>query len=430
MNTIFLKKQSHVIIEEKFAAVCEKYNYEKCYASPMVRNEIEKPYFTFSPLLNVLSLFTGEQTDHPSIFMSQICYRTMEKYKVIENPLVTSFQKLLSVFDTNYTSLKKIVDFSKEYFCEGLGLDTSRIYWLISETNEELSKELSFKFQNIMYCTPEHLVCNIPSIEAKCYYAKILYHYNNGLVPIANYVLIDQQKELAKIDSVFFFDRITFILEEKNSIYETYLYKSLVGNLKSYLTSLEDTELYYLSNNLLIIMAMFHSGLIPGSNKAGYVLKKTLREFFSMFILQEKELTLEDVSSLVACAEETLINYDSQFIKTIKHAAIYVFKEYELYKGNITRNANRVKQELSKDNHITEKKFKDLHGTYGVPIQMMYVFCDQLEISYEKDKEAQKYKERNLPYRYRGNNQDFEPKNWLNNSKFRSGNSNRSNGGV
>ncbi|MDP7992177.1 alanine--tRNA ligase-related protein [Bacillus sp. MHSD_36] len=414
---------THIDIENQFIQLAKKYNYKNSEGKKILRSTNKKPFFTFSPMLDVIDKFTDNSTMQ-GIYNAQFCIKSIEVYRLLNNPLANNSQRVLSLYNPYQHDISQVFSFCSDFFFNIIGLEKDRIHVLFSEDNPYLQEILhQYQFFNTTQSKSSVLMCKIPNFENKAFYVKFLYFYKNGLVPICNLVLINQEDRKAMIDSVFFLERLTFIKEKKHNIYETYLYSNTLKTLKLHLNRVTDEELCTLAALLRQITILFYEGLLPNNKNANYVLRKIIREFFNLIVDQFASLNEYTVTLWLQSALHDLYIYDpNYFSKPLPNIYNIFYKELETYYSNSQKNLQFLINTGKLDNfqgYISYEDFLKIKDTYGLPYQFLKKYCESNGIILKDNPKELEFKNRTLPYPYPSKkNNEFSSQTWIANSRY------------
>ncbi|MFD2170756.1 alanine--tRNA ligase-related protein [Tumebacillus lipolyticus] len=415
----------HKHISEQFALQSLKWGYQSLPSKDILLNKEVTPFFTFSPMLNVLDIFLNGQEETPRS-ISQLCVRSMGKVKISHNPIVTNFQKLFALYNFQPERLDHYVGFVHDFLIESLGLVKERFYWQIASDNESMMRIVrAHGFTNIISSVKEQLICKIPELTQEAIYVKILYHYNGGLIPITNLVLIGQKGEISMLDSAFFYDRLLFILEGVESFFETENYRPVAECLDKLYPNLPKPDLRVLGSSLRLATALMLTGLQPGPKKAEYVLRKLIREISTILMQHELEPTNFHWEKMSSAMLKSLYEYEPDLFRgeiIEQDQMVKVFQnEFISFAKNVGAQTKRLVKTLKSRARLEVcfEEIKDLHGTYGIPVELIEKMCKQYGFSCEEDPEVVGYKSKQLPYPFpECRNPNFDPIAWFKQSRF------------
>lgn len=319
--------------------------------SDVFRND-NTSFFTFSPFQDTQPLFSLLHVG--SSIKKQLCIRYINSGD-LTNPLFMpvhqcfSYQHYLLMNQCN-TICSVIDTLSREY-----KIDKDRVTVIFPECCKEYLSPLRKKFKSQERrdgMLTAHL--DIPGVH---YYVKVTYEHENGVLPFANFVLVDVKNNASKLDSILFQDRLELIKEKKQYIMQLQRYQRLVEEVLRDQPCLLDQQLHEISNHYITIITLLCMNIKAGNKGVGSELKrkvKALAIFVKYYVVG-----YDPLKNLAAVAEEVMcllgLDYDNtevikEFLKTYKSVS-------EVMEKNIG--------ELSKMIDIYTDK--ELAATFGIP---------------------------------------------------------------
>lgn len=386
---------------------------------PILRSTTQKPFFTFSSILVVYDKFLS--SDEKDIeFIIQPCVRSLESYKLKYNPIVSNFQELLSIFSYKHRKISYYINLFDELNKKFLSLEKNRLYWQVQSTNSEVKKALRQNdFYNIIDSKSEQLRCDLPEITDNAFYLKVLYEYRNGLVPICNFVLIDQDKDSSRLDCAIFLDRLHFIINQKENVYDTELYSGLVNFFVE--KSIPYTESCRLSSLLRTSLVLLLNGVLPESKRAGYFTRKILREFFAFCYTHDFDVNSEidnllkfGIDSLIKMGTNIDIVNSKKDNEEVKRIITYEYTQWKTTQQKEIKLASKKIRNLS---YVDRNRVDMLKDTYGIHEEVLKHIVEDSNINFERNPNEIEYSNRFLPYPF-DKKRDFTPLSWFSQSRF------------
>lgn len=333
-----------LFMEKKFYS--EKFltslNIQSIPPSDLIRNDSN--LFTFSPIQDELEKFDNNLSG--IFYKEQLCFRQVYPANLI-NPLSTPCQKLISFFsfeETNYIDF--ITKVSGIFLNEKVNFED--IYVIIPNI-DSLRDNFTVFTRNIITIDPNRLKCKLP-LRGNHYYIKICVKYNNGLVTLINFVLVDYKygSKLSKIDSVLFPLRLDMVSEQAKSLFETIRYRQLYQNIYNITDNHEIT--HFIVSQLLAISILLLELKEVSNRKQGYLIKKLAREFF-----------LEcDCNHLPV---KSILSYFPKIEKMLTH----MYSEYSITVHKAVRKIQNSKPKIDA---------KYAHETLGLPYKLYQLLID------------------------------------------------------
>lgn len=319
--------------------------------SDVFRNE-KGNYFTFSPFQDTQPFYS--LLNCGSSIKKQLCVRYINKGD-LSNPLFMSVHSCYSyqryMFENQCEKMCSVIDtLSKEYL-----IDKKRIVVRFPKTCNEYMQLLQQKYKTDMR-DDEKYVAHL-DIPGKHFYVKVVYEHDNGLIPFANFVLVDVGNNTSKLDSIIFQDRLELIKENKTYIMQLDRYKGLVDEVCRNQPYLSNQQLHELTNHFIAIFSLLYMN-IRGSNKGvGNELRRKVKAL--VVFLKYYVTDYNPFNNIGAVAEEVkrLYGFDSD-----STAVITDFKNiYSLVSEVMAKNISNLPQ-------LQEKyTSEELSATFGIP---------------------------------------------------------------
>lgn len=240
-------------LNKNFIEVASKFGYLNKKPSSIILRNDKPPFFTFSLVQNVMHKF-GK--DEKAEYLLQECFRQIPFDEVKNNSLATSTQLIYSIFHYSHVPIKQPFLFLEEILVNTFGLDKEKIHIEYDKSNEHISNTIEeLNFNGIATCKDE-LICNMP-IEYESIYLKVNYQYNDGLVPLCNLVFVGQENDTTMVDSVIYPERLLFVLNKNEHIYDECIYTETINIIKSVLPSQEIEFCYALASHIRMISYLY-----------------------------------------------------------------------------------------------------------------------------------------------------------------------------
>ncbi|MDC3416216.1 hypothetical protein [Aquibacillus salsiterrae] len=334
----------------------ENNNYIEKKPNPLFLNREEPPFFTFSPYLVAEEEFIERSTD--SFFVNQECYRYCDPDMISTSPLSVPLQNLIGYYKTTPVNIKDVLHSIKGLF-EQVGLNSDSVYVVVNEDHTDLVSLTKKQFPNVIpFVREDMLAKNIP-LTNDAYYMRFIYLYNGGVIGLCNIVLLDRENDSAKIDGIVFTERIHFIINNVNSVYETELYFNSMKMLKKY--NLEsNNNSYVLISNMKAAITLYRDGCSINGKKAGHNLKRLIKDAANACILTGISLSEDVLSEILDAIKKDVQNSQDSNIDEVKNIFIeHIGKSDELTKSFIEKYKE---EEINKIN----EKIEEWKSTYGL----------------------------------------------------------------
>lgn len=196
-------------------------------------------------------------------------------------------------------------------------------------------------------------------------------------------------------------ERLASVLQEKNSAFETDLFKPLVQELIE-ISSLdyerERRKIRIIVDHIRGAVFLASEGIFPSNTDRGYILRRILRRVMAFgkilkiekgfqIKLAEKVIDLyKDIYPILSSKQSEIITViqkeEEKFDKTLEKG----FKEFEV---NLRDSINSGKK-------IDSKRVFELHSTYGFPLEITKEICEEKGVKLDEkecDRLIKKHKE-------------------------------------
>ena len=314
-------------------------------SSPLIREE--KNLFTFSPIQDELEYFK-EKKDGLYV-KEQVCFRNVYPANLV-NPISTPCQTLISLFSFHEEKYGQIIEtFITKFLNKWIPFDN---IYIICPKMTVILGQLYNVTNHIIEIDKNRLQCHVP-LSGNHYYIKICSNYHDGLVTLANFVLINFQGGFqSQLDSVFFPLRLDMIREQAKSIYESQTFLATYNRL--YRLSNSHELAHFFISQLEALNFLFPEIGKFGNHRHSYALKKVAREIFL-------ECDIHNISV------ELIFNE----FPSIK---IELLKQYKEYSRNINKALKKVKK--NRDTMGADYAYQ----TLGIPYKL---YKSQIDPTYK-----------------------------------------------
>ena len=316
--------------------------------SPLIREE--NNLFTFSPIQDELEHF--QENKQGLYIKEQVCFRNVYPANLV-NPISTPCQTLISLFSFNEEKYGQMIEtVITEFLNKWIPFDN--IYIICPKITDVLG-QLYNVTNHIIEIDKNRLRCDVP-LPGNHYYIKICSKYHNGLVTLANFVLINFQGGIqSQIDSVLFPLRLDMIREQAKSIYESQNFLATYNKLYK-LSNSHELSHFFISQ-LETLTVLFPEIGKFGNHKHSYALKKLAREIF--LECDVHQLPLESILDKFPVIKPELL------------------KQYQDYSKNINKAIKKVKKNKNKMNADYA------YQTLGIPYKL---YKNRIDPTYELPK--------------------------------------------
>ncbi|MDD5013121.1 MAG: alanine--tRNA ligase [Candidatus Pacebacteria bacterium] len=186
------------------------------------------------------------------------------------------------------------------------------------------------------------------------------------------------------IDTGIGFERLISLLQEKNSSYETDLFKDVIKKIeevsdKKYLEYKK--EFRVIADHARSIVFLLSEGIIPSNVSQGYILRRLIRRS-----IRYCKLINFDFNSFYSLMDLIVKKYKDIYPEVLSTDYDVVRKEEEKFNKTIETGLQRIeKLLLSKENRtITGEESFDLYQTYGFPIELIEEIANERDFIVDK----------------------------------------------
>jgi|GEM_PF-3787879 hypothetical protein len=316
---------------------------------PLVRSK-NKHSYNFSPIINLLEKYINKDSNK-EIYI-QNCYRDIYPQQLY-NPFAQTVNRVVSIHSYNEeTTIYELQNLIIEFLSE-MEIDLGNVYFLVpdlSDFHQHLHRE-----KNILYLrnNSSRLKCKLP-LYGEHYYYRILYHYNNGMITLANFVLVNYKcNGKFSIDSVIYPNRLEMIINRDDSIKYNFS-KALISQID--LLSKPSQNL--ILGNMFGIMCFLSENVGMSSKSTGYIVKKLFKQILDELYTNSK-LDQSYINLIVA---EFRKEYQNDFSTAVE---------------NYIKNIVNKKSKYFNNTLLTNKEY--LETTMGISKRVIDFWCGNLD---------------------------------------------------
>lgn len=359
--------------------------------------------FTTAGMQPLVPYLTGQK--HPSgtrLVDYQKCLRTDDIDEVGDNRHLTSFEMLGNWSLGDYFKNESI-RYSYEFLEKELGIDMNRISVTCFEGDANAPKdeqasiiweECGIPKERIYFypakenwwgpagetgpCGPDTEIfldtlkpkcCD--NCQPSCDCGKYVEIWNNVFMEYnklsnGSYVPLENKN----VDTGMGLERITFLMQGKNDVFETEIFKDVLDKLREMSSNVNEESIRIIADHLRASALLIVDGVVPSNVGQGYILRRLLRRAIRHF--RKLEIDVNSITSIV----EVLSDMTYEMYPEIKD-------NYDLVKSEIKKEKNRFVTTLEKGEKEFNKKIKylkennlncisgedtfKLYDTYGFP---------------------------------------------------------------
>lgn len=384
-------------IRSRFLKFFENRGHKIIPSASLVPENDPSVLFTTAGMHPLISYLLGEA--HPMgvrLVNVQKCVRTQDIDEVGDKTHDTFFEMLGNWSLGDYfkkDAIKWSYDFltSKE---EGLGLDVNRLYFTCFEGDENAPKdtESAEVWQSLGISKDRIYFLGAgdnwwsPGENGPCGPDSEMFYDITGelgdmtkeefvnecdeqkVVEIWNDVFMEYEKKDGKIvgklkkrnvDTGAGLERISMVIQETDSIFETDLFASIMDKINEFTESRDERAKRIVADHMRTAVFMLSAGVIPSNTHRGYILRRLLRR-----AVRYSDILNLKHGSLFWIAEAVIEKYKNIYQELGQNA--------EIVKKEIDKEESRFRETLSKGMKEFEKGTDPfvLFTTYGFPIEL------------------------------------------------------------
>ena len=196
------------------------------------------------------------------------------------------------------------------------------------------------------------------------------------------------------VDTGIGFERLVALLQNKNSAYETDLFKPTVKKLEEISgREYEENKRIFriITDHIRGSVFLISEGILPSNVERGYILRKILRRA----IRYGRILRMEN-NFLIPLAQNIIENYESHYpeVKSKQETVLTVIQnEEEKFEKTLERGLKQLDRLLKKNKTISGKEVFYLYETFGFPLELTEEIAGEQGINIDKESFQQALKE-------------------------------------
>jgi alanyl-tRNA synthetase len=430
-------------IRESFLRYFEEKGHKIMPSSSLVPHGDPTLLLTSAGMVQFKPYFLGEKPPATRMTSCQKCFRVTDIDSVGDTKHLTFFE-MLGNFSIGDYFKEGAINFAWEYVIERLKLPKEKIWITVYKDDDEAfeiwNKKIGVPAERIVRCGEKENFWGPAGDSGPCGPCSEL-HYDFGenvgcrkascspacscerFSEIWNLVFVQYNQDktgkrvpLVKghIDTGMGLERITVIMQNKNSVYETDLFTPLLDAI-SVLSGIKYGSDSAIDNNMRVVAEhgrattfLIADGVLPGNEKQSYVLRRLMRRaiFFGEKLVAGKSFLTE-----IAKVTIERMKHEYPELGQKKGFILKVIQEEETrFRDTLktgTQMLEGIMSELSIEgkNEISGEQSFKLYDTYGFPVDLtqevaskqsftvdMAGFEAEMEKQREKAKSANKFK--------------------------------------
>jgi alanyl-tRNA synthetase len=195
------------------------------------------------------------------------------------------------------------------------------------------------------------------------------------------------------VDTGIGFERLTAILENKNSAYETDLFSSLIREIEkiSGRRYKENQKAFrIIADHIRGAVFLTADGVLPSNIERGYILRRVLRRAMRY----GKILDMPD-NFLISLAQQVIENYQDVYpeVKLNQESILAVIKgEEEKFEKTLANGLKQLNKLLNQDRPINGENAFYLYETYGFPLELTEEIAKEKKIQVNRKEFEESFK--------------------------------------
>lgn len=367
-------------------------------SSSLVPENDKSLLFTNAGMVQFKDILLGKKSSkHSRIVSCQKCMRAGGKHNDLENIGKNSrhhtFFEMLGNFSFGDYFKKESINYAWEFLTNNLKLNPDKLYITVYNKDIESKniwlKNIGIKKSNIQEKGEKDNFWSMDSTGpcgpcSEIFYDKGIHIKNidDRFVEVWNLVFMQFNRShdgklsslsFPSIDTGMGLERISCILENKESNYHTSIFVSLFHELKNIIKNQsikQDSSVNVIIDHIRACSFLISDGILPNNEGRGYVVRRIIRRA----MLQGHKLGIENTffHKLVPILSREMQTFYPELKRNIEQTINIIKDEEEKFFFNLKRGIKLIKKEfiLSKNNTLSGKKIFSLYDTYGFPIDL------------------------------------------------------------
>ncbi len=398
-------------IRKRFLAFFEKRGHKIIPSAPLVPQNDPSVLFNTAGMQPLVPYLLGQK--HPQgvrIANVQKCVRTGDLDDIGDNRHFSFFEMLGNWSLGDYFK-KEAISWSYEFLTskeEGLGLDVNRLYFTIFEGDENAPYDQESKDIWMSLGIPEHRIYALgkdnwwsPGPNGPCGPSSEMFYDmtgttgdltkeefikatdNESVIEIWNDVFMEYEKKDDKVigklaqrnvDTGAGLERITAVMQGKQTAYDTDIFEAIVEKIKSLATIKDVKAERIVADHIRTSVFLIADGVVPGNTAQGYVLRRLLRR-----VVRYIDMLGIPNGKLGIIAEAVVKKYQEIYPVILQNSGkvmIEIEKEEAKFRETLVRGLKEFEKGV--DPFI-------LATTYGFPIELTLELAKEKGIKVDLD---------------------------------------------
>ena len=367
--------------------------------------------FTAAGMVPLKDYFLGKIIpENANMTSSQKCIRTVDIDIIGETDRHLTFFEMLGNFSIGKYFKEDAIKFAYSFIVDELNIDKDKLWFTVYKTDEE-----SYNIWKNIVGVPEDRIqrgdednfwhMNIPGpcgpcseifIDRGSKYGKDGGPIGGGedrFIEIWNLVFMESIQDKPfnvvdklpqkNIDTGMGLERISMIMQEKDTLFETDLFQPLYDELHKYIDKPNPKYEKVILDHIKSTTFMISDGVIPTNEGRGYILRRLIRRAIRAF----NQISNKDVS-LTFLIEKVVEMYSIQYpdLKTNLPKTLKLFTtEENLFSKTLIKGNLEIQNILNEKNSLNSKDAFRLFETYGFPFELTKEIANEFNIVIDDD---------------------------------------------
>ena len=368
--------------------------------------------FTAAGMVPLKDYFLGKlKPESPNMASSQKCIRTIDIDIIGETDRHLSFFEMLGNFSVGKYFKEDAIKLAYAFIVDELKIDKSKLWFTVYKTDDE-----SFNIWKNIIGVPEERIqrgdadnfwhMNIPGPCGPCSEIFIdrgeKYGEDGGpigggedrFIEIWNLVFMESIQDgpfqvtgtlpSKNIDTGMGLERISMIMQDKETLFDTDLFLPLSKELSKYVDKPNSKYEKVILDHLKSSTFMISDGVVPTNEGRGYILRRLIRRAIRAFNqVSTQEISLSFlIEIIVDIYKEQYPDLKSNIEKILK---LFITEE-NLFKNTLIKGNQEIKNLLIEKNSIDAKDAFKLFETFGFPYELTKEIAFENSINIDDDK--------------------------------------------
>lgn len=390
-------------IREKFIEFFKENNHQVIQGSSLVPENDPSVLFTTAGMHPLVPFLLGEP--HPvgkRLVDFQKCLRTDDIDEVGDDIHVTFFEMLGNWSLGDYFK-EEAIQLSYDFLVNHLKLDVDRLAVTVFEGDENIPRDedaakvwesLGIKEENIYFCDKRHNWWGPAGITGPCgpdteiFYDSLKPKCSAECGPacdcgkyweIWNNVFMQYNKnedgtfsilKNKNVDTGLGLERMTAIMENKESVYETELFSSVIEEIRTIALKPNENSIRIIADHIRASCFILVDGIVPGNVDQGYVLRRLIRR--TVRHMRKIDMNANSIETLVLVTIDSLKDLYGELVIHKEFIIKNMLEEKNRFISTLENGEKRFNKAVEKCitsniKIIDGKTVFNLYDTFGFP---------------------------------------------------------------